>query len=201
MHPDDVEWAGWRPEEAARALAGVDVPWAVAAGWAIDLFLGFERREHDDLELAVPSARFREVAAALNELEFHVIGPGTSVPVDRAGALLEKHHQTWGLDRAANRWRVDLFREPSDGDTWICRRDPRIRLPYSEVIEHTAAGIPYVRPEIVLLFKAKHARPKDEGDLAAVLPRLDASRRQLLAGWLEQVHPVHFWIADLAATQ
>ena len=80
----------------------------------------------------------------------------------------------------------------------LTSRDPRIRLPYSEVIEHTNGGIPYVRPEIVLLFKAKHARPKDEGDLAAVLPRLDASRRRLLAGWLEQVHPVHFWIADLA---
>jgi hypothetical protein len=198
MHPDDADWEGWRPETAAHALAGVDVPWAVAAGWAIDLFLGHQRREHDDLELAVPASRFREVAGALSELEFHVIGPGTSVPVDRAGALLDTHHQTWGLDRAANRWRVDLFREPSDGDTWICRRDPRIRLPYSEVIEHTNGGIPYVRPEIVLLFKAKHARPKDEGDLAAVLPRLDASRRRLLAGWLEQVHPVHFWIADLA---
>jgi hypothetical protein len=198
MHPDDADWEGWRPETAAHALAGVDVPWAVAAGWAIDLFLGHQRREHDDLELAVPASRFREVAGALSELEFHVIGPGTSVPVDRAGALLDTHHQTWGLDRAANRWRVDLFREPSDGDTWICRRDPRIRLPYSKVIEHTNGGIPYVRPEIVLLFKAKHARPKDEGDLAAVLPRLDASRRRLLAGWLEQVHPVHFWIADLA---
>jgi hypothetical protein len=198
MHPDDADWEGWRPETAAHVLAGVDVPWAVAAGWAIDLFLGHQRREHDDLELAVPASRFREVAGALSELEFHVIGPGTSVPVDRAGALLDTHHQTWGLDRAANRWRVDLFREPSDGDTWICRRDPRIRLPYSEVIEHTNGGIPYVRPEIVLLFKAKHARPKDEGDLAAVLPRLDASRRRLLAGWLEQVHPVHFWIADLA---
>ena len=57
MHPDDADWEGWRPETAAHALAGVDVPWAVAAGWAIDLFLGHQRREHDDLELAVPASR------------------------------------------------------------------------------------------------------------------------------------------------
>ena len=197
MRPDDADWDGWRPETAVRALAGVDVPWAVAAGWAIDLFLGTQRREHDDLELAVPATRFREVTDVLSELEFHVIGPGTAVPVDEADELLERHHQTWGLDRPANCWRVDVFREPSDGDTWICRRDKQIRLPYSEVIEHTKEGVPYVRPEIVLLFKAKHARPKDEGDLAAVLPRLDAARKRQLAEWLELVHPVHFWLADL----
>ncbi|MGH3130634.1 MAG: hypothetical protein ACRDNX_07440 [Gaiellaceae bacterium] len=51
---------------------------------------------------------------------------------------------------ATGLWRLDVFREPSDGDTWICRRDERIRLPYGEVIERTEDGIPYARPEIVL---------------------------------------------------
>jgi hypothetical protein len=114
------------------------------------------------------------------------------------GGLLETHDQTWGLDRAANRWSVDLFREPSDGDTWICRRDERIRLPYAELIEWTSDGIPYVRPEVVLLVKAKQARPEDEVDLAAVLPRLGILRRRLLADWLALVHPGHFWLPDLA---
>ena len=41
------------------------MPWRVSAGWAIDLFLGGERREHEDLELAVPADRFGEIAAAL----------------------------------------------------------------------------------------------------------------------------------------
>jgi hypothetical protein len=50
---------------------------------------------------------------------------------------------------------------------------------------------------VTLLFKAKHARAKDEADLAAVLPRLDADRRRLLARWIEQVHPGHFWLPDI----
>jgi hypothetical protein len=50
----------------------------------------------------------------------------------------------------------------------------------------------------VLLFKAKHARPKDEADLAAVLPQLNVKRRRLLAEWIERVHPGHFWLPDLA---
>ncbi len=198
MHPADVEWEAWRPEDVARRLAGSDVPWRVSAGWAIDLFLGEERREHEDLEIAVPADRFAEVAAALAELDFYVVTRGVAEPVAEAAELMETIHQTWGLDRAGNRWRLDVFREPYDSGGWVARRDDTIRLPYADVIEHTAAGIPYERPEIVLLFKAKHSRPKDESDLAAVLPRLSAERRALLAGWLERVHPDHFWLPDLA---
>src|SRR5689334_8327447 len=42
VHPDDAEWDAWTPAEAARRLDGIDVPWRVSAGWAIDLFLGRE---------------------------------------------------------------------------------------------------------------------------------------------------------------
>jgi hypothetical protein len=200
VHPDDAEWAAWTPPEAARRLDGIDVPWRVSAGWAVDLFLGRERREHEDLELAVPADRFGEIADALGELDFHVVTAGIAEPVstDAGADLLATVHQTWGLDRGANVWRVDVFREPSVGDTWIARRDETIRLPYDEVIERTPDGVPYERPEIVLLFKAKHARAKDEADLAAVLPHLSAERRALLAGWIERVHPGHFWLPDLS---
>ncbi len=198
MHPDDAEWDGWRPEQAAVRLAGLDVPWHVAAGWAIDLFLGGERREHDDLEIGVPADRFDEVAGALAELDFHVVTRGVAEPFATAGDLTETVHQTWGLDRAANLWRIDVFREPQAGDEWVCRREPSIRLPYDEVIEHSPDGIPYERPELVLLFKAKHARAKDEADLAAVLPRLSTDRRRLLAEWISLVHPGHFWLPDLS---
>ncbi|HEY8655865.1 MAG TPA: hypothetical protein VIM23_05110, partial [Gaiellaceae bacterium] len=61
MEPDLELWDAWRPEAVARRLAGVRAPWYVAAGWAIELFLGGQRREHEDLEIAVPNDRFDEV--------------------------------------------------------------------------------------------------------------------------------------------
>jgi hypothetical protein len=197
MHPDDAEWDCWMPADVAARLRGVDVPWYVAAGWAVDLFLGAQRREHEDLEIGIPEGGFGEVADALGELDFHVVTAGIAEPVASAGALMRQVHQTWGLDRAANVWRVDVFREPSEDGHWVARRDESITLPYDELIEHTGDGIPYARPEVVLLFKAKAARPKDEADLAAVLPRLEPERRALLAGWIERVHPGHFWLPDL----
>jgi hypothetical protein len=91
-----------------------------------------------------------------------------------------------------------VFREPSSHGEWVCRRDERIKLPYNELIEHTGDGIPYMRPEVVLLFKAKRTRPKDEQDLSDALPLLDAARRGLLADWIALVHPGHAWLARLA---
>jgi len=199
VRPDDAEWEAWTPAEVAQRLRGVDVPWYVAAGWAIDLFVGRERREHEDLEIGVPARGFDEVAQALRDVDFHVVTAGTAEPVEAAAELMKTVHQTWGLDRAANRWRVDVFREPSADGCWVARRDASITLPYDELIEQTPDGIPYARPEVVLLFKARHARPKDEADLAAVLPALSPERRALLAGWIERVHPGHFWLPDLAS--
>src|SRR4029453_2336936 len=125
-------------------------------------------REHEDLEIAVPRERFGEIAQALAGFDFFVPGHPTGLVSPMSPAALEATHQTWIREPGTELWRLDVFREPSDGDTWICRRDERIRLPYDRVIGRTAEGIPYGRPEIVLLFKAKHTRPKDEDDFAAV---------------------------------
>ena len=196
-----ANWAAWRPPDVARLLAGVDVPWYVAGGWALDLFLGAARREHQDLEIAVPNARFGEVAEALGDFDLFVItGPNEAEPLASASGRLAETHQTWARERATGKWRFDVFREPSEDGVWVCRRDASLRMPYAEVVERTADGIPYGRPEVVLLFKAKRAEEaKNADDFEAVLPRLDAQRRAWLRGALDRVHPGHAWLVALDA--
>jgi len=198
--PDVEKWDPWRPEEAYRRLAQVEAPWYVAAGWAIDLFLGGRHREHEDLEIAVAQDRFDEVADALSGFEIFVVEDGLVKLLEHARDSLPATHQTWVREADTGLWRLDVFREPSapDAGTWVCRRDESIRLPLEEVIIHTADGIPYGRPEIILLYKAKHSRPKDEADFAAVLPLLEPDRRHWLAEALDLVHPGHRWLAALA---
>jgi Aminoglycoside-2''-adenylyltransferase len=200
FEPDLTMWDPWRPEEVARRLRDVDAPWYIVAGWAIDLFLGSVRREHTDIEIAVPRSRHAEVLDALEGFEFFAAGVPrsgfvTALPV--ADASDSDSHQTWVREPASGLWRLDIFSEPSEGETWICRRNDQIRMPYERLIERTEEGIPYGRPEIVLLFKAKAARSKDEDDFAAVLTVLDAKRRHWLASALELVHPGHRWLARL----
>jgi hypothetical protein len=73
-----------------------------------------------------------------------------------------------------------VFREPGEGDTWICRRDAAIRLPYDRLIVRTTNGIPYCQPEVALLFKATNPHDKDDADFAR------ASRTDHLAVWFGQ---------------
>jgi hypothetical protein len=98
---------------------------------------------------------------------------------------------------ATGHWKLDVFREPSLDGAWVCRRDESIRLPYERVVTRTDDGIPYVRPEIALLFKAKHVRPKDDADFAVIEPRLDDRSRMWLADTIERVHPGHDWVGRL----
>ena len=77
LEPLDVDldaWDAWSPAEVAENLTGVTAPWCVAAGWALDLFLGRQTREHDDLEIGVPAQGFAEVRDALAGFDFVVIG-------------------------------------------------------------------------------------------------------------------------------
>ncbi|HEU5381681.1 MAG TPA: hypothetical protein VFV38_40190 [Ktedonobacteraceae bacterium] len=73
----------------------------------------------------------------------------------------------------------------------------QIRGSLSTLGRRTRDGIPYLAPEIQLLYKAKDLRPKDEADFTRVLPALDGKRRQWLAQSLALVHPGHVWLTKL----
>lgn len=111
--------------------------------------------------------------------------------------MLAATHQTWLRDPASGSYLLDVFREPHDGDTWVFRHDKTITLPRAEVIGRTPDGIPYLAPELVLLFKAKHTRPKDQADFDATVPYLSQAQRATLASLLARAHPAHRWLARL----
>lgn len=148
----------------------------------------------------MPSARIDEIVVAFPELEFCVItAPRAAMRLDEARDRLEDTHQTWVREPETGLWRFDVFREPTEGGAWVCRRDESLRLPYDQVIEQSEDGIPFCRPEIALLFKAKHAQQaKNQADFEAVVPRLAQERRRWLAAALERIHPGHAWIEALS---
>ena len=191
----DPVWDPWSPDEVAHRLARVAARWYVAAGWALDLWRGRQTRPHEDMEIGVPAAAFDDVRQALAGYAFDVVGSGRRWPL--SNAALRHTHQTWVREPATGVYRLDVFREPHDGDTWICRRDPSIRRAYADVFAETADGVPYVRPEIVLLFKAKSVRDKDTADWDGTRPLLSADQRAWLARALELVHPGHPWLDAL----
>jgi len=152
-------------------------------------------REHEGLETAVPAGQFGLVRAALADFDIEVVGSGRRWPLDSPAS--DVMIQTGVRERDTGIYRPGIFREPHDGGTWICRRDRSIRRPYEQVIVTSPDGIPYLVPQIVLLFKAKRHRPKDQADFTAVLPLLNPARCAWLAAALARVHPGHPWISEL----
>lgn len=193
----DSRWSSyWAPREVARRLAGIDAPWCVVAGWALDLFRGEQTRAHGDIEIAIPAARFPDVRDCFPEHVFDGVGGGR-IWQDATPDVLAATRQTWLRDPATGDYLLDVFRESHDGDIWICRMDTTIRFPYAEIIHHNDHGVPYLAPELVLLFKAKHARPKDQSDFTATIPHMTPHQRETLTTLLARLHPTHPWLRYL----
>jgi hypothetical protein len=157
--------------------------------------VGGRERHHTAIEIVIDPSSLATVRTALQALEWFGVGSGQISPIDDSPHALG---QTWGWDKRHGCWRVDVIRESWDGDSWVYRRDTAVRLPLAEAIERTVDGIPYLVPQIVLLFKAKTPREKDESDFERLLPLLDSARRSWLADALRAAHPGHSWLPLLA---
>ncbi|WP_229070292.1 nucleotidyltransferase domain-containing protein [Actinoplanes sp. DH11] len=192
-----ARWSScWTPSQVAQRLSGTATRWYVAAGWALDLFLGRQTRAHGDIEIGIPAADFAGIRDRFPEYAFDAVGDGR-IWRDATPDELAATHQTWLREPATGNYLLDVFREPHDGDTWICRRDATIRFPYDDIVHHTGDAVPYLAPELVLLFKAKHTRPKDQADFDEAVPHLSPDQRATLTGLLARVHPGHRWLARL----
>lgn len=92
----DRLWQAWTPAEVAERLSGAPPCWYIAAGWALDLFAGGLGREHGDLEIGVPRARFAEIMAAFPGFEWDIIGEGRAWPFpEELAADTEGHRENY----------------------------------------------------------------------------------------------------------
>ena len=190
-------WSPWHPRELAQRLDGVSRPWCIVGGWALDLWHGHETRAHEDIEFTVLRGDLGLFRAALSDLEFYATGSGVVDYLPDGLEPPEDIFQIWCQDVAAQRWRVDMMIEPGTPDMWVYKRDPGIRRPRAEMVAVTGDGLPYLKPAAILLFKAKHARDKDETDFANALPKLETAERAWLKAMLERTLPGHDWIGRL----
>ena len=53
-------------ERAVSAMRGFHAPWAIAGGWALDLFVGHELRPHADIDVAILRADQQQLRAQLS---------------------------------------------------------------------------------------------------------------------------------------
>jgi hypothetical protein len=88
----------------------------------------------------------------------------------------------------------ELMLDESEDDRWAFRRDPTIQRPLSLAVRRDSSGIPFLAPEIQLLYKARPVRAQDQADFNHVAPRLDPDARTWLRTALANVDPRHEWL-------
>jgi hypothetical protein len=191
--------------EVVEALAHLRAPFFIAGGWAIDLHLGRITREHHDVDVLILRSDQSRLHECLDGWRLKKIIPHPEGLANR-GTLAEwRHGERLELPiHQINLYRRGetepafqvMFAESSDGE-WIYRRNPAIRMPLDRMGFHSLWALPYLAPEIVLLFKSKHLQSHDRVDFNNVLPALSAGSRAWLRAALERSSPDHEWLASL----
>ena len=212
MNDTLVNSASFRPVlELVSFLSGFREPWYVAGGWAIDLYLQQGRRTHKDVDIAV----FRQDQLAIQKYfldkgwrlwkyvgdseALELWSPGAKLELPDRGVLAEPVDAELG--------NMDILFSEKKGQHWWYHRDRWITHPIKTVGIHSSLGIPFLSPEIVLLFKAHHLytddssslrhRQTDEDDFQAVHKVLSATRRAWLKRAIISLYPGHPWLKHL----
>lgn len=189
-------WRATHPSEAVAWMSSVTVPWWFAGGWALDLFLGSPSRPHKDLDIGILRRDLPKVLSALSSWEVFEANNHTLTRLQAETASADVH-SLWCRPAGTTLWMFELMLDESRDGRWVFRRQPEIRRDLETVIRRSVEGLPFLAPDIQLLYKARSVRAEDQADFDRVAPRLDREARAWLRDALELVEPGHQWLAAL----
>lgn len=190
---------GFGPVEAVAAeLEGFGGLWLVAGGWSLDLHVGEVGRVHHDVDVVVDRADQLALQAHLLARGWDLLTPldGKLEPWPPHMALDLPRHQAHAHRGEAF---IDFLLTDLSGGVWRFRRAPVVVRSLEQARLRTAAGIPYLAPELGLLFKSKNTqkpptpRPQDEADFERVCGRLNEEQKAWLRWALTATTPAHAW--------
>jgi hypothetical protein len=185
------------PLQVAAVMRGFKPSWFVAGGWAIDLFLERETRFHRDIEVAI----FRQDQIALHDYFdswiLQKIVNGKRVDWCRDEWLKLPTHEIHCFSQRAQSPEIEILLNESNETEWLYRRNLKIRRSLAKVQLESDAGVKFLCPEVVLLYKSKNPQAKDEQDFQAVVKYLDAARKEWLKYAIKVCNSEHRWLRSL----
>ena len=191
-------WLAVSPGEGASWFAALSLPWWIAGGWALDLFAGLQSRQHKDLDVGILRKDALRVLSHLATWEVFEAKHGMLTRLDAGQQPRVDVFSLWCRPARTHDWALELMLDETDDEQWVYRRQPRIRCPLQAAIRRSPRGIPYLSPEIQLLYKSYRIRTQDRFDFEHIRPKLAPSSRDWLRDSLRLMNPVHPWLPDLA---
>ncbi len=158
------------PKRIKKLLEQYTGTWMIAGGWAIDLYLDKETRAHKDIEIAIPRKEQRKIKSYLKNWDLKFIKSGTAMNWNDDHYLELPIHEIQGSHIGSE---IEILFNEIDSDQWTYRRNPEIVHTLEKTIQSTKSKIPILCPEIVLLYKSKSIKEKDEKDLTSALEKMN----------------------------
>lgn len=192
------------PLSVNQEMRDFDRPWYIAGRWAIDLFLGLTTRPHNDVDIAILRRDQHVLRDCLDDWDFEKVVPRPN------GGLLEIWHQDECLElpiheihaQRVSRFpsHLEFLLNESSEHEWLFRKNPQVVHPLSSIGLRSENGILFLRPEVVLLYKAisKKPMPTNQDDFDNVLPVLGQGQREWLRQAIAACNSKHAWLERLA---
>jgi GrpB-like predicted nucleotidyltransferase (UPF0157 family) len=187
-------------DSVAGELAELRCPWYVSSGWALDLFLGRVTRIHHDVDIVLNRGDQLVLQEYMTQRGWRFVTPFEQrlEPWPPHMRIEAPRHQVHAHREGAF---IDFLLSPLDQGVWRYRRQPTIVRDAARMSLRSTQGIPYLAPELVLLFKSKttgsQERGKDQLDFEQAQPYLEDERRAWLRWALIATEPSHPWIGQL----
>src|SRR5947209_7130682 len=164
----------WQPltvPQIAALFADAPFRWWISGGMALELHTGRSWRTHEDADVGIRRVDAVLLSAVLDGWDVHVASQGVLRPW--GGAPLDaarNENNLWCRSAPSEPWALDVTISDGDDDEWVFRRDPAVRRPWNEAVLLAGDGVPFLAPELQLLFKSKDLRAKDDVDAREVIP-------------------------------
>ena len=221
-------------QELKNLMDAIGVDWAVCGGDAIDLFVGKQTRLHKDIDVAIrwedrdkviqgflnrqwrvfepDNGRMREITTLEEDLRTEdnlwCIRPDTD-----SYTIVSKHDNYYEITTDRNNQTVldyveVLFNRIADG-YFLYKRNPVIKL--RDYLYCSPSGIPFLAPEMVLLYKSIFVRYLESPELNLIdmvknyrhdfrvaNEKMNTGQRLWLKDALQIAYPKgHEWIGEL----
>ena len=206
--------------EVKQLLQDAAFLWAVCGGFGLDLFLNEEIRNHGDMDICVFEENREMILRHMLErdwkvYEFRGMGkvrpmrdeqssePGRNLLCLKEGCELirfypcderDQYHRFFHTGIQELNYLEFLFNRAEKGE-FLFDSGKGIRRNLTKAIRHRDE-IPYLAPEIVLLYKASSAQDgKNHSDFERVYPRMNQDQQNWLLESLKALYPQgHPWI-------
>ena len=187
------------PLKIAFIMRDFKPDWFIAGGWAIDLFIGEQTRSHEDIEIAIFRKNQFELQNYLEKWDLRKAVNGELIEWKKDEFLELPIHEIHCFNENIEPKSFEVLLNESNAEKWVFRRNQNVTKPVSELYLLNNSGLKFLRPEVVLLYKSKNPRARDEQDFRTAFQHLDYDSKEWLKNALSISYSRHHWLESLKA--